>query len=491
MPDRTDVQDSKSCAEYYGPYPKYDPVPTTKLADGNGASSTTDYRDVGTPDEWVTRDGEMVRLTGRHPFNSEPPLSLLKKYAFITPTHLHIVRNHGAVPKLKWEAHTLLVGGPLSPKPYEISMDALASMPSLEFPITLSCCGNRRKEINMIKQTIGFNWGAAGVGTNVWKGVAVRELLLKAGITDKDITDGTKHVEFVGFEDLPNKVGPGPFEDEVWGKHVKYGTSIPLGRAMSPQFDVMVAYEANGEKLLPDHGFPCRLIIPGYIGGRMIKWLKEIRVLKHESKNHYHYHDNKILPPTVDAERALKEGWWYRQEYILNELSLNSVIAQPNHNDTLPIARSINSLIEIGGYAHTGGGRPVVRVEISLDQGETWLTTELNRKERPNPYGMYWCWVWWAISIPVAALVGCKEIWCRAWDSSQAPQPIKPTWTLMGQHANHVFRVKVHTRENESGEHFFWFEHPTQPGQLRGGWAERIVEKYDSAGYGRIDYASQ
>lgn len=212
--------------------------------------------------QFLSLYSEMVRLTGRHPFNSEPPLSLLKKYRFITPTHLHIVRNHGAVPKLDWETHTLLVGGPVAPLPYEISMDGLSSMPALEFPITLSCCGNRRKEVNMIKQTIGFNWGSAGIGTNVWKGVAVRELLLKAGITDKDVADGTKHVEFLGYEDLPNKIGPGPFA-EKWPKLVKYGTSIPLGRAMSPVFDVMVAYEANGERLLPDHGFPCRLIIPG------------------------------------------------------------------------------------------------------------------------------------------------------------------------------------------------------------------------------------
>lgn len=119
------------------------------------------------------------------------------------------------------------------------------------------------------------------------------------------------------------------------------------------------------------------------------------------------------------------------------------------------------------------------------------MTTEIDRKERPNPYGLYWCWVWWAIQIPVADLVESTEIWCRAWDSLQTPQPTEPTWTLMGQQANHVFRVKVHSKESESGEKVFSFEHPTQPGQLRGGWAERIVDKYESAGYGRIDYVSQ
>lgn len=197
------------------------------------------------------------------------------------------------------------------------------------------------------------------------------------------------------------------------------------------------------------------------------------------------------MPPEVDAERALAEGWWYRQEYILNELSLNSVMTQPAHEQELGIAKNLTKSIEIGGYAHAGGGRPVTRVEITLDQGKTWQTTTLDRKERPNPYGMYWCWVWWAISIPVADLMECREIWCRAWDGNQTPQPTEPTWTLMGQHANHVFRVKVHTRLNKDGENAFWFEHPTLAGQQRGGWAERVVDKFPAAGYGTIDYSAE
>jgi len=68
----------------------------------------------------------------------------------------------------------------------------------------------------MIRQTIGFNWGAGGVSTNVWKGVTLRDLLLKAGVSEKNMSG--KHVEFIGHEDLPNKVGPGPFKDEPWGK---------------------------------------------------------------------------------------------------------------------------------------------------------------------------------------------------------------------------------------------------------------------------------
>ena len=243
-----------------------------------------DHRDVKSPDEWIPRDGRLVRLTGKHPFNVEPPLAVLEQYRFITPTCLHYVRNHGACPQLTWEDHTVVVGGPLVPRPTEFRMDQIAAMPPRELPVTLVCAGNRRKEQNMIRQTIGFNWGPSGVSTNVWKGVLLRDLLLECGVSDRNMAG--KHVEFIGVEDLPNKVGPGPFPEEPWGKLVKYGTSIPLARAMNPAYDVLIAYQANGERLQPDHGFPVRLIIPGYIGGRMIKWLKEVNVIEHETKNH-------------------------------------------------------------------------------------------------------------------------------------------------------------------------------------------------------------
>lgn len=443
-----------------------------------------DSRDEGTPDEWIPRDGRLVRLTGRHPFNSEPPVAELAKEGFFTPPNLHIIRNHGAVPKLSWETHTLKVGGSSVPKPMELSMDELIkTFPITEFPVSISCCGNRRKEMNMIKQTIGFNWGIGAIGTCIYRGVLVRDILVRAGV-DPDDTAG-KFVEFVGSEDLPNKAGDkGPFEDEPWGEKVKYGTSIPLSKAMSFADEVMVAFAANGERLHPDRGYPCRVIIPGYIGGRMIKWLSKINVLDHESHNCYHFWDNKYMPPQVTAEKAAKEGWWYKQEYIINELSLNSVITYPNHNDSLPLAQYIDKKIELKGYAHSGGGRPVTRVEISTNQGETWNLAEIHRTEKPNPYGKVWCWIWWSYEVEAATLQ--EEIWVRAWDTSNSPQPERPVWTLMGQSSNHVFRVKVHIVQ-ENGKTVYKFEHPTQPGQQAGGWATRAADKVKSAGYGKID----
>jgi nitrate reductase (NAD(P)H) len=495
--DDSRLTTTSTCEELYGPYPSSIPVPMVnkdgrtpspyviaKATNMFDLSSYPDHRDVGTPDEWIPRDGKLVRLTGRHPFNVEPPLSVHQKFKFITPTCLHYVRNHGACPNIKWEDHRLRVGGPLATRPLDLGMDDVVAMPVRELPVTLVCAGNRRKEQNMIRQTIGFNWGAGGVSTNVWKGVLLRDLLLAAGVSERDMAG--KHVEFIGHEDLPNKVGPGPFKDEQWGKLVKYGTSVPLSRAMNPAYDILVAYEANGERLQPDHGYPVRLIIPGYIGGRMIKWLTDINVIEHESWNHYHYHDNRILPPHVTAEESLTGGWWYKPEYIFNELNINSAMTAPDHNEVIDLASNMGGTYEVGGYAYTGGGRRITRVETSTDGGKHWEVCKVKQIEKPTDHGMYWCWIWWTYDLPVIDLVGCKEIWCRAWDDANNTQPNDPTWNLMGMGNNQVFRIKVHLNKSDGGRHGFRFEHPTQPGQLEGGWMTKLSEKPDSAGFGRL-----
>jgi len=453
-----------------------------------------DHRDVGTPDEWIPRDGRMVRLTGKHPFNTEPPVPELDKTQFLTPANLHIIRNHGAVPKLSWDTHQLHIGGVLCPKPLVLSMDELTQgFPVTEFPVTISCCGNRRKEMNMIKQTIGFNWGNGACGNNIYKGVLLRDLLKRVGIDENTPDIGNKFVEFIGTDDLGNKCGgPGPFPDEPWGEKVKYGTSLPLAKVLDPADEVMIAFSANGERLHPDRGYPIRLVIPGYIGGRMIKWLAKINIIPHESHNCYHYWDNKYLPPQVTAEIAARDGWWYKQEYIINELSLNSVLTKPYHDETLAVKENLGKTYEIRGYAHAGGGRKVTRVEISTDEGATWDLVNLTPQEVANPYGKYWCWIWWKFDLNVDQLLmpntsgNDKEIWCRAWDTSNSPQPEKPVWTLMGQSSNHFFRVKVHKQKNSQGDLFFRFEYPTQPGQQSGGWATRKSDKVKAAGYGPI-----
>lgn len=252
-----------------------------------------DQKDVGTPDDWVPRHPELVRLTGRHPFNCEPPLQRLRQHGFLTPVSLHYVRNHGPVPRAEWDSWSIEVSG-LVARPCTLTMADLLALPRRTIPVTMVCAGNRRKEENMVKQTIGFNWGAAGTSTTIWGGVRLSDVLKHVGAQDK--REGANYVCFEGDETLPGGGGN------------KYGTSLKMEVAADPACDVLLAFEQNGRRLEPDHGFPVRTIIPGYIGGRTVKWLRKIEVTREESQNYYHFHDNRVLPSQVDAERANKEG---------------------------------------------------------------------------------------------------------------------------------------------------------------------------------------
>jgi nitrate reductase (NAD(P)H) len=97
-------------------------------------------------------------------------------------------------------------------------------------------------------------------------------------------------------------------EDLAGGGGCKYGTSVRRAVAMDPARGVILAYMQNGEPLAPDSGFPVRLILPRFIGGRMVKWVKRIVVACNESESYYHYRDNRVLPLHVDAELANAEG---------------------------------------------------------------------------------------------------------------------------------------------------------------------------------------
>ncbi|XP_057490585.1 nitrate reductase [NADH] 2-like [Actinidia eriantha] len=428
--------------------------------------SVSDPRDEGTSDNWVTRNPSMIRLTGKHPFNSEPPLTRLMHSGFITPVPLHYVRNHGPVPKATWETWTVEVTG-LVKNPTRFTMDQLVSgFPTREFPVTLVCAGNRRKEQNMVKKTIGFNWGAAGISTSVWRGVPLRSVLKRCGILSRG--KGALNVCFEGAEDLPGGGGS------------KYRTSIKKEFAMDASRDIILAYMQNGERLSPDHGFPVRMIIPGFIGGRMVKWLKRIIVTTQESDNYYHFKDNRVLPSHVDAELANAEAWWYKPEYIINELNINSVITTPCHEEILPINSWTTQMpYTLRGYSYSGGGKKVTRVEVTMDGGEIWHVCELDHPEKASKYGKYWCWCFWSLEVEILDLLGAKEIAVRAWDQTLNTQPEKLIWNVMGMMNNCWFRVKTNVCKPHKGEIGIVFEHPTQPGNQSGGWMarERQLEK--------------
>ena len=274
------------------------------------------------------------------------------RYGFITPASLHYVRNHGPAAKIEWKKHRIAVKGMCS-KPKTFTMDDIVALPSITIPVTLVCAGNRRKEENMIKKTIGFNWGPSGVSTGYWTGVRLSDLLEHVGA--KTPKEGARFVSFRG-----------PKKELPQGADGSYGTSLKMEYAMDPANDVLIAYKHNGRYLTPDHGFPVRMIIPGFIGGRMVKYLEEIVVQQEESNNHYHYMDNRVLPPHVDAEIAKAEGWWYKPEYIINQLNINSVISSPGHDEVLP--NEPEQLYTMKGYCYTGEGRRLAHGGVHRDR---------------------------------------------------------------------------------------------------------------------------
>jgi nitrate reductase (NAD(P)H) len=154
------------------------------------------------------------------------------------------------------------------------------------------------------------------------------------------------------------------------------------------------------------------------------------------------------MPPHVTAEIAKAEGWWFRPEYLFNQLNINSAIACPANGETLVLAPG-NELYSIKGYAYSGGGRKITRVEISFDVGVTWELAQLRHPEfeesyAPRQNSKWWCWCFFQYEVQTISLLQCKEIRCRAWDEASNCQPANLTWNVMGMGNNPHFRVEVH-----------------------------------------------
>ena len=246
----------------------------------------------------------------------------------------------------------------------------------------------------------------------------------------------------------------------------------------------MLAHKMNGEMLRPDHGKPLRAIIPGQIGGRSVKWLKKLIVTPAPSDNWYHIYDNRVLPTMVSPdESANNPKWWHDDRYAIYDLSTNSAIAYPAHEEQVCL-KAGPERYRVKGYAYGGGGRRVTRVEISIDKGRTWRLADIDYAEdryrgaEQTLFGgrldMSWrescfCWCHWSSDIPTVELANAKDIVVRAMDESMNLQPKDMYWSVLGMMNNPWFRVTI----SKEGD-YLRFEHPTQPALMPGGWMERV-----------------
>ncbi|KAI0962720.1 hypothetical protein AcW1_000015 [Taiwanofungus camphoratus] len=453
----------------YPPLPKdFPPLPLNKTPEEPA------YADLQTPDRWVKRNPELVRLTGKHPFNAEAPIPSLFSAGFITPSHLHFVRNHGAVPTIdeeKLRDWKIRIHGLVEHECSFTLQELKRGFEVVTLPVTLVCAGNRRKEQNILRKSLGFSWGSGGVSTALWTGVYLSDILNFV----KPIRGRAKHVIFEGGDtNLPN--GP-------------YGTSQRLSWAASREKGMLIAWAMNGLPLDPDHGFPVRLIVPGQIGGRSVKWLTRIEVSARESQHHLHFFDNKVLPMQLSPEQARSEKhWWYDPKYIITELNVNSTITRPDHDEVLDFdATDSNTAYMLQGYAYAGGGRRINRIEVSIDGGTSWSIADVEYPEdlyrsriySDDVYGRLdltdrdtcFCWCFWSFRVPVRELADASFVAVRAMDEGMSTQPrdMYPNPTSMMN--NWWFRVAI--VKTTSGVRF---EHPAPVGRDSLGWMERLKE---------------
>lgn len=194
-------------------------------------------------------------------------------------------------------------------------------------------------------------------------------------------------------------------------------------------------FQMNGKPLLPDHGFPFRVVVPGYSGARWVKWVDQITISQRESENFYYQKDYKVLPPEVNewSSPTSVDGANYAIQVQTHEQAqvywakvpplqcnpLNSVIAS---------VRVDNSTLHATGYAVGGSTGQVNQVEISVDGGLSWMPAKITYQEGR------WSWTLWeaTVRLPGGKTEHHGKVCSRAKDESGNLQAPDTDWNLRG-----------------------------------------------------------
>ncbi len=339
------------------------------------------------------------------PFNAETGLASLR--APVTETDAFYVRGHGPVPEIDTDTWRLRVTG-LVARELSLSLETLReAFRERTVTATLQCAGNRRTGLIAIRPILGeAPWGPGATGTATWAGVALADVLALAGPLS-----GASDVGFEGADACPEAK---PVQ--------RFGGSVPLDKASRPE--VLLAWAMNGDPLTPVHGAPLRVVVPGYIGARSVKWLERIE-LRSEPWPGYFQH---VVYRLVPADQSPGPG----VGMPLGLVALNSDVLYPRDGETVAAGP-----LEVGGYAFAGGDRYVARVDVSIDGGGSWTQADLL-----EDLGR-WAWRQWRITLHLAP--GDHELLVRAWDSSAATQPVDAAalWNPKGYVNNASARIRV------------------------------------------------
>jgi sulfite oxidase len=342
------------------------------------------------------------------PYNAETPRAGL--HARLTPIDSFYVRNHGPVPDIDESTWCLTVDGLVENRLQLSLADLQRDWPRHTVTATMQCAGNRRTGFLEVRDIPGeAPWGPGATSTATWTGVRLSDVLAAAGV------DPTVH--FVAFA--------APDVSQIADPPQPYGGSVDLAKATSDE--VLLAWAMNGTRLPAVHGGPVRVVVPGYIGARSVKWVERITAQTTPSDNYFEATAYRLLPAEADP-KAAGPG----DGLPLASVALNADILTPDAGTTVRAGQ-----VEVTGYAYAGDNRSVARIDVSADGGKTWVQADLDPPASP------WCWQHWRA--PVSLEPGHRTITARAWDSTGASQPesAESLWNPKGYINNSWAHVEV------------------------------------------------
>lgn len=323
--------------------------------------------------------------------------------SWITPNDTFFVRQHLPRPKVAAAAYRLKVSGMVS-SPLDLSLDNLRKMPQVKVAATLECAGNGRSYFR--PKLPGLQWTKGAIGNAEWRGVRLTDILKKAGAAT-----AARYGNFNGAD-----VGAGKTPDFI--------RSIPMRKLMLES--TIVALEMNGEPLPEIHGFPARLIVPGWDGASWVKWVNDLKV--DEKPDSGFYFGTAYRYPKY----AVGPGGAARPEdmEVLEGMAVKSFFTRPADQSKVKAGP-----VNVQGFAWAGEHR-VTRVEISTDGGGKWQDARLGTQNIP------FCWRTFQFSF-TPPKPGHYVLCSRATDSSGRVQPIEAPWNPPGYLWNSIDRIGI------------------------------------------------
>ncbi|KAH8881724.1 hypothetical protein GQ53DRAFT_754166 [Thozetella sp. PMI_491] len=480
------------------------------LVDGHPAAE-----DIEDPFEQdPVRDGRLITHTSK-PRNAEPPTLELDR-EFQTPNELFYVRNHMWVPVVKEEEageHGLTVELPDGELKRYTLKDLQTRFKVHKVTAVLQCSGNRRSDMTRhAGKTNGLQWGVGAIGNAEWEGVRLADVLVDAGLKVANFSALTQAGEAIGAsnsdsEDLTN---PNTHHVQFSGLEA-YGASIPLAKALDPRGDVILAFRMNGEPLPRDHGYPLRALVPGHVAARSVKWLSKIVISDEESSSQWQRRDYKSFGPNEGANpdwdkapsiqempitsaitgvwvgECVRRGmvpWMATAPKEVNGVggagqkggvaNLADTAARVGFTDGASCTEWVQrEPVALQGYAYSGGGRQVSRVDISLDGGKTWDQAELLKDpvtgDGDSKGNNFWAWRRWRYIGQLPALAWpkggeatdgkhCTTVVVKATDLAYNSQPEThgSVYNVRGNLANAWHRVLLCPKCTRNGNSVTW-----------------------------------